>query len=473
MQAQTASRATALALGLLLAFTFLKGALWAATIAPLDAPDEPSHFNYVVQVREGYLLPVVDLVSPGGLRTPPSTPLNANVRAWFDHYGFKFFRSMPYESAQPPLYYWMVALWTRPIGIATETLPMLLMAARLLSVLLGVGSVLALWLACRWAWPGWLWLSWATAGALTLHPEFSFTTATVSNDAGVLFWGACMLALWAYGLASARRGPLTSRALGLMAGLAAVLTAAGLLTKLTFASVVPATFLWLWWLSASGSRRPLARWLLASLGFGVASLAMIAPWAARNMRVYGEPTGARAIFDLIHRIYWERMGFPADQLFTNFPPVEFAVRSAQSFWALFGWASVRIEGWAYWTLVAFAGVAAAGLVLGVRRASELRRGLSTPGARLAVLAATTCLLAFANYVGYNSLVEFQPHMRYTFVALVPAVLLIVLGLGSVPVRDRWKQTMVGLFLAALGVAHVMSLLAVAEQSARVLNALGG
>src|ERR687885_246478 len=91
-----------IALPLLLLFTFLKGVFWATLIAPLDAPDELSHFNYVIQAREGYWLPVVDLVSPAGLRTPPSTPLNADVREYFARYDYKFFRSMPYESAQPP-----------------------------------------------------------------------------------------------------------------------------------------------------------------------------------------------------------------------------------------------------------------------------------------------------------------------------------------------------------------------------------
>ena len=35
-------------LGLLLLFTFAKGVVWAVSIAPLDAPDEPSHFNYIM-----------------------------------------------------------------------------------------------------------------------------------------------------------------------------------------------------------------------------------------------------------------------------------------------------------------------------------------------------------------------------------------------------------------------------------------
>lgn len=468
---RSASRVTALALGLLLVLTFAKGVLWASMIAPLDAPDEPSHFNYIVQVREGHLLPVVDLVSPGGLRTPPSSPLNADVRAWFDRYGYRFFRSMPYESAQPPLYYWMAALWTRPVGIAPATLPTLLMLGRLLSVMLGVGSVLALWLACRWVWPQRPWLSWAPPVALTLHPEFSFTTATVSNDAGVLFWGACLLALWAFGLAAVRRGPLTPRALGTLVGVAAVVIAAGVLTKLTFVSMVPPTLLWLWWLCASRAR-PLRSWLLAAAGSGAASLALVLPWIARNMYVYGEPTGARAIFDLIHRIYWDRMRFPADQLFTQFPPPDFAIRSIRSFWALFGWASVTIADWVYWLLAAFAVAAVAGLILALLRAVRLPRTFSAPGPRLVTLAAVASLLAFANYVGYNSLVEFQPHMRYTFTALVASMLLIVVGLHSLARREFWRQVVGALFLLTLAGAHAMSLFAIAEQSTKVLQSLG-
>src|SRR5437870_5310314 len=116
-----------LGLGLLLLFTLGKGVLWAALVAPLDAPDEPSHFNYIIQVREGYSLPVVDLVSPAGLRTPPSTPLNPDVRSYFAQYNYKFFRSMPYESAQPPLYYWAAAAWTRPIALAPDNIPSLLL----------------------------------------------------------------------------------------------------------------------------------------------------------------------------------------------------------------------------------------------------------------------------------------------------------------------------------------------------------
>src|SRR5690349_17730504 len=100
IQNRGASWATRFGLALLLLFTFSKGVLWSGLVAPLDAPDEPSHFNYIVQIRDGTWLPVVDMVLPGGLRTPPSTPLNQDARDYFARHNYKFFRSMPYESAQ-------------------------------------------------------------------------------------------------------------------------------------------------------------------------------------------------------------------------------------------------------------------------------------------------------------------------------------------------------------------------------------
>jgi hypothetical protein len=494
---------------LLLLFTFAKGVLWAISIAPLDAPDEPSHFNYIAQVREGYWLPVVDLVSPGGLRTPPSTPLNADVRAWFAQYDYKFFRSMPYESAQPPLYYWLAAAWTRPLALNAGNLPLLLFVARLFSVLLGTGAVLALWLACRFAFAtgG---LPWAAALALTLNPEFSFTTATVSNDAGMIFWGAALLAVWGYGLRASRtmddgrwtmddggrvqtRSP---RALPLMA-LAALITAAGILTKLTFVATVPATLLWLLWLAwqPSGAKddgrwtmdddsahrpssivhRPRERprpglWLVYCLVTLGAVALLVVPWAVRNMRVYGEPTGARAIFDLIHNIYWDRLNFPDSQWFSQFPLDAFVARSFRSFWALFGWATVWLSDWVYWILAAFALLAFVGLAARLWRSGT---GLfAGNGARLCLLAALTCLLAFANYVAYNSLVEFQPHMRYTFVALAPATMLLVVGLGRSVWGDRMGRALVAIFLVVLAAVHLASLIVLWDHTQYVLNSAG-
>ena len=468
------SRRTTLALGLLLLFTFARGVLWANVTAPLDAPDEPSHFNYVVQIREGYRLPVVDLISPGGLRTPPSTPLNQDVRDYFARYDYKFFRSMPYESAQPPLYYWMAALWTVPIPLSAANLPTLLQAVRLLSVLFGTGAVFALWAACRWIAPGSV-LVWLAPVALTLSPEFSFTTATVSNDAGVIFWGAALLAIWSWGLSTRyAQNAHSPRRLLALAALAGLITAAGLLTKLTFVATLPATLLWLFWIaspvqeSLSPRGRSRAWFKLSAVWAGIIAL-LVGPWVVRNMMVYGEPTGARAIFNLIHRIYWDRQHFPDSQLFSQFPVDAFIVRSFRSFWALFGWATVWLNDVVYWLLAGFAVTSIVGLLTKLRGGG---RQLFFSGAgRLNVLCCVTLALAFVNYLGYNSLVEFQPHMRYTFVALAPAMLLISAGFanrGSI----GWRKVLLWAFVGALVAIQGVSLFVLASHTAQVLNVVG-
>jgi hypothetical protein len=475
----SAERRALILLVFLLGLTFAKGALWAVLIAPLDAPDEPSHLNYIVQVREGHLLPVVDLVSPGGLRTPPSTPLNQDVRNYFAAYDYKFFRSMPYESAQPPLYYWAAAAWTRPVGIAPHTIPTFLLAARLFSVLLGTLAVFALWLALRWSVPRIAWIQWAGPLALTLSPEFTFTTATVSNDAGMVFWGAVLLAVWALGLGLAgRSGRVHARARLALVTLCAIVTAAGVLTKLTFIASVPVSLVWIFWVSVGsrreGGRAPRVRdWALSTAGFLALAGALVLPWVLRNLRVYGEPTGARAIFDLIHRIYWDRYNFPPDQLFTEFPPLDFVLRSFRSFWALFGWATVWLDDWVYIVLAGFAALSVVGLVYGMRRfLRSNREGAGWAFARLLMLAALLALLAFANYLGYNSLVEFQPHMRYTFVSLVAVMLLLISGLALGPWRERWARWVVGALLLWLALAHLLSLGAVWSHTQIVMASVG-
>src|SRR6266581_5271147 len=80
-------------LGLLLLGTLLKGVGWAYFLWPLDAPDEPSHFNHVMQIHTNHALPAVYMAAPDFMRTPPSTPQDADTRTFLEHYGFNAFRA--------------------------------------------------------------------------------------------------------------------------------------------------------------------------------------------------------------------------------------------------------------------------------------------------------------------------------------------------------------------------------------------
>ena len=211
----------------------------------------------------------------------PSTRQDGATYVFLQHYGFNAFRSMPYESSQPPLYYVTAALWVAPLGEDRLTL---MYAVRLLSVLFGVGAVFALWWAVRLLWPDRPFLQWAAPLALTLTPEFTFITSTITNDAAVLFFGALIFAVWAGGLRAAQgESRLSLWKWGLLAG---AVTALGLLSKLTMAVTIPATALWLWWL-ACGQGATLATRLRAFVMGAVTSAAAVIVgvgwWVVRNL----------------------------------------------------------------------------------------------------------------------------------------------------------------------------------------------
>ncbi len=468
---------TKLWLGLLLLGTLLKGVGWVFLIYPLDAPDEPSHFNHILQIRTNHALPAIVMGAPNFMRVPPSTPQDPVTRAFLEHYGFNAFRAMPYESSQPPLYYVTAAIFLAPVG---EDRLALMYAARLVSVLFGVGAVLALWLGVRLLWPDNPFLQWVAPVALTLAPEFTFVTSSITNDAAVLFFGAALLTVWAGGLRAALDGSeLSLWKWGLLAG---VVTALGLLSKLTMAVTVPGTALWLWWLAgAAGREAPVARRLRAFLVGGVASAAMVIVgigwWVARNLSIYGELTGSSSVFSIYHKIYWTRRGFPLNQLFSFFPLTPFGdprggfvILTFITYWAAFGWDAVFLSPWSY---VAIALLSLAGVV-GLARVWRvgLRKPLLAPAIahrRLGWLSLIALGGAFIILLAYNSLVDYQPQGRYLFVVFAPMILLLVAGLRKATSRPQINNALLWCLLGLFAVMQILSVLALMDQYAHIFS----
>jgi hypothetical protein len=448
---RAAERRTALLLGLLLVGTLLKGVLWSQLVFPLDAPDEPSHFNYVMQVHSYHKLPQVFMPAPAHM-VRPSTAQDEATRAMLDYYGFVAFRGLPYESTQPPLYYVTAALLITPLG---EDRTMLMYAVRLVSVLFGVGAVWTLWLGLKALWPGVSPVVWGAPLALSLHPQFTFVTSTVTNDAASIFFGALIFAVWAWGLRAAHERAVTLWRWGLLAGL---VTALGLLAKLTMIVTLPCTLLWLWWLASSPGQPAtpramrLRRLVPGLLALGTAVLVLVGWWVVRNMLVYGEPTGTRAIFNLYHTVYWTRQGFTPGQLFSNFPPDDFALKTFGSFWASYGWVAALL-------------LSATGLV-GLVRAWRLKRvhcGLERARRQITWLSALLALLAFANMLSYVSFVDYQPQARYLFIALAPTLTLLVLGLRKATPRPAVNRALLWSLLTLLAFMQVLSIPALLDR----------
>jgi 4-amino-4-deoxy-L-arabinose transferase-like glycosyltransferase len=475
VRSATLTRRTGLWLSALLLGTLLKGVVWAFFLWPLDAPDEPSHFNHVMQIHTNHALPAVYMAAPDFMRTPPSTPQDPDTRAFLEHYGFNAFRAMPYESSQPPLYYLTAALFVAPLSEDRLTL---MYAARIISVLFGVGSVLALWWGVRVLWPDIPFMQWIAPLVLTLSPQFTFVTSTVTNDAAVLCFGALLFAVWAAGMRSTSTSEKVS--IWRWALLAGIVTALGLISKLTMAVTIPATLLWLWWLSQGHEVTVAHHWRRFVAGALVSAVVIVAGvgwWVARNLSLYGEPTGSGSVFNIYHKIYWTRLGFPLKQLYSFFPltPFDdsrggFVVRTFTSSWANFGWTTVSIP----W--IAYAGMALLSMVGLVGLARVWRAGLAKPLPALSLqrrrvgwLLVIAALGAFIMLLAYNGLVDYQPQGRYFFVELGPLLLLLVVGLRRATSRPAINNALVWALLGMLVVLQILSVLTLLDHNANLAS----
>ncbi len=338
----------------------------------VGAPDERQHVNYVLHLLEGKGLPVLRPGSPDLLET--------------------------YQSHQPPTYYLLAAGWTR-LTSADLLERRGGVTLRWLNVLVGLGSLVGLYLLGTWA-SGEARVGFAAA-AFGLMPMFVALNAAVTNDA--LLFCECV---WAAAIV-ARAGRIGWNAklaisLGLVVGVA-------LLTKSTALALGPAA------LVALALSRPLPKPLVWVLALGI-PLLLAAPWFVRNTQLYGDPlgmsvfrsafTGTAQAKDLVARLgasnYW-LMGV--------------GLWTAQSFIGTFGYMDLFMPlevvalGWAF-LLAAFVG-----WVLSMRRGGEARAVSVPTNGMLATLTIVVALL----FVQFN-MTYFQGQARYLYPAL-PAIAL--------------------------------------------------
>jgi 4-amino-4-deoxy-L-arabinose transferase-like glycosyltransferase len=220
----------------------------------MHVPDEISHVTYVQDVAESGELPLVtpDQASYSaqarnlltGLEftgvvgridsRPPWTDVEeARLRTFEARGGSRDPDNANTASANPPLYYLLQApvYWATPSGfLLDKVFPM-----RLVSVLLGAITVLAVFLFLRELLPRspWLW----PAGALVcaFQPLFGFISSGVNADA-LLFAASALTFL---GMARILRQGLTVR----RAAFLGAAVAAGMLSKPLFLGLVPAAAL--------------------------------------------------------------------------------------------------------------------------------------------------------------------------------------------------------------------------------------
>jgi 4-amino-4-deoxy-L-arabinose transferase-like glycosyltransferase len=412
--------------GILLTY-FVLGVLFALRTPDWQAPDEPAHYNYIVQVAAGDFLPTLEM---GDWDNDYLETLKAED---FAPELLDRLNSVQYEDHQPPLYYWFAT----PIFWLTNGS---LTAIRLYSVLLGGITVALSFAITNTVFPNRPQIALGAMALVAFLPQQLHMTSTVNNDAlaGVLI-GTILLACVRY-LSPPLHRRVRNEPSGMERGLGGevilgLLVGIAFITKTTtyfMAGVVVIVIIMRWWTQEKHSFSTLLR-ELAKFAIPAAIFALL--YWGRNIATYGMPDflglqrhdavviGQQRTYELIADIgssaYWQQA------LKTTF----------HSFWGQFGWMEARMAD-ALPLVIAFIGLlliaALSGLVMYAVQAKNEDAVPRTVWITLGMV----MLLAVLQYVYYNlTFVQFQG--RYLFTGLTPFALCLTLGV------DVWRKLILG------------------------------
>lgn len=446
---------------------------WSIVTPPFQVPDEPIHFAYVQHIAETGTAPETGPRPPlsselnqalGGSRfslvigkadgRPPwpgaaEQTLRANLDAGApaDDGG-----GPSSASTQPPLYYALAAIPYKLAGWAGGDLLERLQAIRLLGALLCGLTVLFAFSFIRDLLPGTRLAAPAGALVVAFQPMFGFIGSGVNADALLFTVSAALFALLARSL---RFGPTPRRMI-----LIGALVAAGMLTKLTFAGVVPGALLGVMVLLARMPRHELRRTLAAGVAAFAAPLvayglitkvawdrAIFAPAGTNSVNTGLTPTGTGRISYLL-QFYFPRLPFLEDMIPGKFPVYTIWFKQLVG---RFGWLDYSFAPMV--TTVALA-VWAALSVLIVRALALSRGALASRRAELATYVTMTAgLLVVIAFPAYDYLVSTTftfEQIRYLFPLL--ALYGALVGLAVRGAGPRWGPA-VAASAVSLAIVH--------------------
>ncbi len=413
------------------------------SVVPLgEGPDEPGHMRYVLFLARAGRLPVQqahgeDDVPGEGHQPPLAYALMLPAVWWLPP------SEMQLEQSANPAFVWNGGHESAAFVRASREYPpwqgvtLAWHLARGLSALWGGVAVVATWGAARAATrrEG---VALLAAALVAFNPQFLFTSALVTNDTLLAALSAGLLWLCVVWVGSDGWHALRyAIGAGGLFGLA-------LLTKQSALLWGP-LLLWVSWMAGRGNVR---RVLLLIGVWGSTALLVAGWWYGRNWHLYGDPFGMavfRAVFATQPFVWHSAAAWVGalEQLHA-------------SFWAYFGWLSLRPPGWVLALYALLEVAAAAGLV---RRLYQQRKTPDGPESRalwrIASVVLFLPLLALAWTVSFAltaGLVAWQGRML--FPALPALALVLACGVSVwAPPRRR-----VG---AGGGVAGVLGILALA------------
>jgi len=358
---------------LIVVLYLILGITYSLATPVLEASDEFKHYPYVQYVQTHHDLPVLD--PPTCLETPSECP-------WLQ------------DGGQPPTYYILLAAATSWIDTSDlddlrrvnwhafignpgqvcnknliihrpeqERFPwdgavLAVHVCRLITVVIGAGSVVLTHLAIRDLFPDRPTLTLGATALTAFNPMFIFVNASVNNDAMTTFVGCLNLLMFVRLVRDGLKKPPPLWRYGLVGFTMGLF----LLTKLSALTAMMLLPILLAWISY---RRRSWRPLLLGLTVIVAVAALMSGWwFARNRRLYGDLTGLNAFIEIQGR----RGGFPSLRDW-----VEEFVTFRWTYWGLFGGVNVMAPTWVYRFFDVLSLVGLAGFGIWIVRSGELKR----------------------------------------------------------------------------------------------------
>jgi len=448
-------------LTVILSAYLLVAVLYAVMTPPWQAPDEPAHYNYIAHIAYTGSLPVLQQGDYDQDR------LNALLAARFP----ENISTAPlrYESYQPPLYY----LSATPLFLLTGGN---LLALRLYNVFLGAITLLLLYRCLELVFPTKPLIGVTAVAFVAMLPMLVAVTAAVNNDVlAYLLLIATLLALlhWTHDQFYATKGPVSGRGerrqrrqlllIGILIGL-------GMLTKIYAYVMLPisvlAVGLVIWLQPRVGGQCAFqpdrSHFLLAIRRVFyviIPALLLPLPMWIRNIRNYGA-------WDLLGLVRHDQVVFgqpTTAEWIDQFGWIAFGERALgftfQSFWGVFGWMGVFMDGRVYTALLIFTGVIFLGLLWAVVRMISGPPDTDMDLFQIWVqgLFALILLAVFASYFWYN--VKFVQHQgRYLFWGLLPISTMVALGWREVlqPIQGAITGFLTGVLAVSLTLAGYLS-----------------
>ncbi len=440
-----------LLLYVILALTLIRGITYASLTPPWQAPDEPKHFEYVALLeQEGHLVTRADASPSLQNKIISSMKLNAY---WTFGYANSpeqastsfadIWKASPSELDRPPLYYLAASIVYLPL--ADIPIDMQLYVLRLFSVLLGVLTVLMIFLAVRTAFPRDPPLALLASSFVAFLPMHSFISSSVNSDnlanliAAILAYIVARIFMKGASLAD------SAAVVGLLF--------AGFWTKRTTLFTVPVSLL----LAPVYLGRTMFR---RRLWPAFAAVAVLLVSAVGSVFVLDRPREwvtlglDRYIFNYSAS---SNLSSFNDNIYTLDSLLElysgFSRHVFESFWAQFGWMNVRLDSVWYDVLTGLSLLSLLGMLNFARMVVLKRQNLDARQARvLAIYLVWIVLVIAVAYIQYTPAFSASsfPQGRYLFPALGPLALYFALGLKNLSPKRFQPSTLFavisGLFL---------------------------